>query len=151
MRNVFEWLMTSKFSSISEDFSIIEKWHNDETIYFSNSILKKIKQPAFKLFYDFWSLLCEYSHATRISMQVLLNLEKAEDYDDIFFNLRIVNFLLECNYHLLNTHLITPEYDYLGKFYFQRKFINAASGASIDQLKYKVSDLRILNKISFCD
>lgn len=134
MRNVFEWLMISKFSSISDNPSVMKKWHNEETIYFSNSILKKIKVPSPDQFYDFWSIVCGYSHATRSSLQISLEIDDEQIFKDIKINIAVINALLECNYHLLNTHLITTEYEYMGKFYY---------GPSFPHLrKYKVPELR---------
>lgn len=121
LRNIFEWLMVSKYSSISENTSILEKWNNEETIYFSNSILKKIKNPDSKPFSYFWSLVCDYSHSTRMAMQVSLDIGNEDNFIDITSNIAIVNALIECNYHLLNTHLITSEYEYMGKFYYDRQ------------------------------
>jgi hypothetical protein len=40
----------------------------------------------------------------------------------------------KCNYHLLNTHLITPEFEYIGNFFYKRK------GSPLP--KYKVPELR---------
>jgi len=134
LRNSFEWLMVSKFSSISENTSVLAKWNDEKTIYFSNSILKKIKIPDPKPFYYFWSLVCEYSHATRTAMQISLDINNENNYEDIVSNIAIVNALIECNYHLLNTHLITSEFEYMGKFYYGRK------GSPLPE--YKVPELR---------
>jgi hypothetical protein len=134
MRNIFEWLMISKFSSISDNPSVMKKWKNEETIYFSNSILKKIKVPSPEEFYIFWSIVCEYSHATRSSLQISLDIDDKENFEEINVNIAIINALLECNYHLLNTHLITTEYEYMGKFYSSPHFSKLP--------KYKVPELR---------
>jgi hypothetical protein len=134
MRNIFEWLMISKFSAISDNPSVMKKWHNEETIYFSNSVLKKIKVPSPEEFFTFWSIACEYSHATRSSLQISLDIDDEENFKDIKINVAVINALLECNYHLLNTHLITSEYEYMGKFYYGPRFSKRP--------KYKVPELR---------
>ena len=134
MRNIFEWLMISKFSAISNNPSVMKKWHNEETVYFSDSILKKIMVPSPKEFFTFWSIVCEYSHATRSSIQVSLDIDDKENFKEVEINIAVINALLECNYHLLNTHLITSEYEYMGKFYSNRNFPNLP--------EYKVPELR---------
>jgi len=134
MRTIFEWLMISKFSCIANDPSVIQKWHNEETIYFSNSVLKKIKDPSPDEFYTFWSVVCDYSHATRSSLQISLDVEDEENFREISINIAVLNALLECNYHLLNTHLITAEYEYMGKFYYSSRFSAARD--------YKLPELR---------
>lgn len=134
MRNIFESLMISKFSSISDNLSVMKKWHNEEIVYFSNSVLKKIKIPSSEEFYSFWSLVCEYSHTTRSSLQISLDINDKENFEEINLNIAIINALLECNYHLLNTHLITIKYEYMGKFYSSPHFSKLP--------KYKVPELR---------
>lgn len=139
IRNIFEWLMISKFGSISDNPSIIEKWMNEETIYFSNSVLKKIKIPSPKPFYDFWNIICEFSHATRSNMQVFFCIDDEYGKNQVLGNLAIINTLLECNYHLLNTHLITSEFEYMGRFYYNRRWSPPIKNMPT---KYKVPDLR---------
>jgi hypothetical protein len=135
LRNIFEWLMISKFSSISENASVLANWNDEKTIYFSNSVLKKIKIPDPIPFYLFWSLICDFSHATRTSMQISLDIKDKDNNKDIMSNIAIINALIECNYHLLNTHLITSEYAYMGKYYFNRERFPQS-------MEYKVPNLR---------
>jgi len=117
LRNIFEWLMISKFSNISDDISVMKKWHSHETIYFTNGVLKKIEIPDPKPFFDFWAIICEFSHASRSAVQVEIGINSENSYKNISTNLVLISTLLECNYHLLNTHLVTPECEYMGKFY----------------------------------
>lgn len=130
IRNIYEWLMVCKFSSLSGNTHIVDKWHKQETIYFSNSILKKIIIPDSRPFAEFWSIVCGTSHATRTSGQISIKVDYIRE--DILANLAILNALLECNYHLLNTHLISSEYEYMAKFYCTRYQI----------AEYKIPDLR---------
>ncbi|SPD73058.1 hypothetical protein PITCH_A1660006 [uncultured Desulfobacterium sp.] len=113
--------MVSKFSSISENTSVLAKWNDDKTIYFSNSVLKKIEIPDPEPFHYFWSLVCDHSHATKSAMQVSIDIGDEDNSMEVVHNIAVINALIECNYHLLNTHLITSEYEYMGKFYFGRK------------------------------
>ena len=117
LRYIFESLMISKFCHICDDDRVIKKWDYGETIYFANSILKKITYPDARPFYEFWSLICEHSHATKASLQLSLELESEDELKNVAANLALLNALLECNYHLLNTHLISPKLAYMDKFY----------------------------------
>lgn len=117
LRNIFESLMIAKFCNINDDVRVMKKWNLGETVYFVNSILKKITIPNPMPFYDFWGHICEYTHATKSSLQILLEFEKEENIDGVSENLAMINTLLECNYHLLNTHLITPRLGYMAKLY----------------------------------
>jgi len=120
LRCIFESLMISKYCHICEDDQVIKKWDSGQTVYFANSILKKIDSPNTKPFYDFWSLICEHSHATKNSLQASVELKGKDEQDTVAANLAILSALLECNYHLLNTHLIIPELSYMDKFYSTR-------------------------------
>jgi len=120
LRCIFESLMISKFCHICEVDQVMRKWDSGQTIYFANTILKKIAYPDTKPFYEFWALICEHSHATKTSMQVSLELKSKDEQEHVGENLALLNALLECNYHLLNTHLITPELAYMDKFYSTR-------------------------------
>ena len=120
LRCTFESLMISKFCHICEDNQVMKKWDSEQTIYFANSILKKIEYPDTKPFHEFWALICEHSHATKNSMQVSIELKSKDEQDNVKENLAMLNALLECNYHLLNAHLITPELAYMDKFYSTR-------------------------------
>lgn len=120
LRCTFESLMISKFCHICENDQVMKKWDAGQTIYFANAILKKIESPNTKPFYEFWALICEHSHATKGSMQVSIELKGEDEQHNIATNLAMLNALLECNYHLLNRHLITPELSYMDKFYSTR-------------------------------
>jgi hypothetical protein len=110
--------MIAKFSDISENTTVMIKWHNTETIYFTNSVLKKIVTPDPQPFVLMWNTLCDLSHATRYAGQFSM---RAEDHPGAqLFNLAVLNTLLECNYHLLNTQLIAPDVSYMVKFYSTR-------------------------------
>ncbi len=117
LRCTFESLMISKFCHICENDHVMKKWDSGQTVYFANSILKKIESPDTKPFYEFWALICEHSHATKNSMQDSIDLKSKDEQNNVKANLVMLNILLECNYHLLNTHLITKELAYMDKFY----------------------------------
>ena len=67
-------------------------------------------------------------------MQVEVDVESKEIIKSVAANITVINALLECNYHLLNTHLITSECEYMGKFYYGSK--------RFDMPEYHVPDLR---------
>jgi hypothetical protein len=116
LRAIFECLMIAKFSAVSENTAVMQRWHNRETVYFSKCVLKKIVIPDPEAFSDMWNLLCDFSHASRYYGQVSIELDEV-DSEQQSLNLAILNALLECNYHLLNSLLITSEIAYMAKFY----------------------------------
>lgn len=114
LRSIFESLMIAKFSDISENPTVMMKWHNTETIYFTNSVLKKIITPDPQPFVLMWNRLCDLSHATRYAGQFSMLVE--DHPGEQMFTLAVLNALLECNYHLLNSLLITPDVSHMVKF-----------------------------------
>jgi hypothetical protein len=133
LRGIFESLIIAKFCHASEDPKVLQRWHEIETIYFTNSVLKKIVSPDPQPFTELWNLLCETSHATRTAGQISMNTQ--EDFQQSFNNLAILNALLECNYHLLNSVLITRELSYVVKFYNTRFALKKKRGYKIPELR----------------
>lgn len=105
LRHVFEYLVVAKYCAVSLEARVFDRWDAGDTVYFTNGVLKKIVKPDTKELKDFWALMCQYSHSTNVSQQVVLEWDGSED--DIFVTLCFIRALLECQYHLLNSHLIT--------------------------------------------
>lgn len=133
LRNIFETLMIAKFCGISDDSIVLQRWNEKETIYFTNSVLKKIVIPDPQPFAEMWEMLCKTSHATRSSGQISMNTE--EDSEESHFNLAVLNALLECNYHLLNSVMIKPGLYYMVKFYSTRFVLKKKRGFNIPELR----------------
>jgi hypothetical protein len=133
LRKIFEWLIIAKFSNISHDTKVLENWCNNETIYFTNGILKKISSPDTKPFYDFWNIVCDSAHATKLSGQVYLKIDD-EMLIDVKSTLVILAILLECSYHMLNSQLITPQLSYMAKYYY--------SHPQSERAKFDIPELR---------
>jgi hypothetical protein len=134
IRIIFKFLMTAKFCHICADFRALERWTSRETVYFANMVLKKIVSPDPQPFFDFWTMICELSHATTSSLQISLDMDDNENLKNTTENVALLNALLECNYHLLNSHLITPQLEYTEKFYL--------NGSKSGKQKYEVPELR---------
>jgi hypothetical protein len=117
-RHIFESLVISKFCSISKSDRILKKWVDDEPIYFTNGILNKITKPDPGPLKEFWQFLCEYAHPTQSSQQITLELVD-EVIEATEYNFILLFMLLECNYHLLNTHLIDGVMEHQARFYSQ--------------------------------
>jgi hypothetical protein len=120
LRNIFEWLLLAKFSNVAQSDSVLKAWYNQKPIFLSNSVFKKINSPDTKPFEDMWSMLCEYTHASRSSIQGGIDSEDPEILEESIYNFLILNILLECNYHLLNTHMASDQLIYYSKFYCER-------------------------------
>ncbi|MEH1909863.1 hypothetical protein [Nostoc sp.] len=119
LRSVYEALMIAKFASLRKSDNLISKWIAGETIYLSNAILKKIITPELKELKILWGTLCNVSHATIYSYQVLTKFEDVEK--EIAVGLAILIMLLGCNFHLINKHYVTREMAYLVKEYHSKE------------------------------
>jgi hypothetical protein len=106
LRHAFESMIIAKFCSLSKDDKVYERWRNGDTVYFTNSVLKKISTPDTKTFSEFWGALSNYVHATIYAQQFSLEWEHVDN--QARFNLDLILVLLEWHYHILTSHIVTP-------------------------------------------
>lgn len=105
LRHVFGYLVVAKYCALSEDDRVFGRWDSGDTVYFTKGVLNKIVKPDNKELKDFWNLMCKYSHSTNTSQQIVVEWKGCEE--DIYVTLCFIRALLECQYHLLNSVLIT--------------------------------------------
>jgi len=115
LRYIFESLMIAKFCSVSRNQDLIQKWHNEEHIGLSNEVINKIKTPDNSGLKKFLRPLNSFTHATRSAQQILFNVD--ENWNEIYLNTILLKVLLECNYHVLNRHIVNPSAIYYVKEY----------------------------------
>ena len=132
IRHIFEALIIAKYCDIATDFKILDKWSGNDPIFLTRDVLRKIKSPDPAPLKELWIILCNYSHPTKNSGQAWIDLEDDEFNRGIFINLIFLNMLLECNYHLLNTHMIDDRMEYEAKLYIPQ----------FNNQKYEIPHLR---------
>ncbi|MBX3627993.1 MAG: hypothetical protein KF892_23490 [Rhizobacter sp.] len=132
LRHVLESLVIAKFSSVSHNPQVMERWKEGEVVYFGNAILKKILRPDPEPFRDFWNLMSDYSHATIYSQQIVLNVQN--DPEQVPLNLVFMRILMDCQYHALVSHFITPSMHYVAKRY-------AKAGTDVPPLKSRMNTI----------
>ncbi|OUL32232.1 hypothetical protein BV372_19560 [Nostoc sp. T09] len=152
LRSVYEALMIAKFASLGQSNNFISKWIAGETIYFSNAILKKIVAPEMKEMRVLWKTLCQVSHATIYSYQVVTRFEEIEN--KVSGNLGILVMLLACNLHLINKHYVTNSMVYLAKTYhshegeFQRRRDAAKNAVQVATTFLSVQGRQVVREYS---
>jgi hypothetical protein len=117
LRQVLEWLVVGKFCSVSHDSEVLESWINGQSISLSRHVLSRVQGPDLSAIRDLWRELCRFTHATKFSQQVSLDARGDEMRAGVFDTIAIIHALLECNYILLNRHLVTPTLIYYAKRY----------------------------------
>lgn len=142
MRHIFEALLIAKYCSVSHSVDIYERWKEGDMVYLSKGVLRKIASPDTSAFNEFWGLLSDFTHATVYAQQVSLNIRNIKNDIDVSFI--FLRMLLDCQYHLLNTHLITPSMEYYTKRY--RKH-----GYMVPELRKKMRNLLINSNKSLID
>lgn len=110
LRHAFESLMIAKLCATDPDSEVFDKWIDGLDLYFTNGILKRIVYPSNVEFSDFWSLLCQWSHATVFAAQWTLDIETTPYESEI--NLALIGTLLNFEDHLLNQQILTPTVKY---------------------------------------
>jgi hypothetical protein len=115
LRHVYEALLIAKFCALSNETTLFEKWKEGDVVYLTNGVLKKLLAPDTSAFSDLWGLLSNYSHATVYAQQVNLSVHASPD--DVPLNLVYLRILVDCQAHLLGSHLVTPSMQYYTKRY----------------------------------
>jgi len=109
MRNVFEFLVIGKYMILEEDNLCRERWDNINHINLDNKIFKKIIYPNNKnkeAFVKWWKMLCQLTHATKMSGQADFEYEDLKK--QIKINFTFILILLCMLYHYMNIFLATP-------------------------------------------
>ena len=114
LRHVFESLVIGKFCSLTTNNDVYLRWQQGQTIYFTNNVLNKIKKPSSTVFKEYWGIMSEFVHASVYAQQMSFDWEHL--HGNIQFNWDLTLALIECHYHLLISHLITPSISYYADY-----------------------------------
>jgi hypothetical protein len=129
LRHAFESAMIAKLCAVDPDSDVFDRWIDGIDLYFTNGVLKRLRQPDTTEFSSTWSLMCQWSHATVYAAQLSLDVETTEE--EAGLNIAFIGVLLHCLHHLLNTHILTPTV----KYYAQRYGTSARGTEARAQLK----------------
>jgi len=129
LRHAFESLMIAKYCSANPDSDVFDRWIDGVDIYFTNSILKKIKKPSLVEIPQFWKVLCGWTHSTVFAGQPNIALD--EEATEIQANIGVIGVLLRWTAHLLNRHMVTTSVRYYGN----RHTMNPAAALAGKQLQ----------------
>jgi hypothetical protein len=110
MRQSYEGAMIAKLCSIDPSSDVYDRWLDGQYIVFSADILKRIVTPQVTEFRRFWQCLSGDTHASLLSGQPDFQNRPAVEAAPL--NLVFIEMLLEANYHLLCSHLVTPSMRY---------------------------------------
>ena len=114
LRHVFESLIVAKFCALSSVPSVHTKWQQGQTIYFTNSVLNKIRNPSPTIFKEFWGIMSEFVHASVYAQQMSFDWQHL--HDNVPFTLDLILALIECHYHILTSHIATPSVRYYTEY-----------------------------------
>lgn len=117
LRHSFESLILAKFCSTRRDEDLASRWLNGEMIYLGKAVLRKIQRPDPAPFWEVWGMLSDQVHATVYSQQVGFDVD--QEPRNVLVTFGLMQMLLECNYHLLSSHLFTSSLEYYAKLYCQ--------------------------------
>lgn len=112
LRHAFESLMIAKYCSVNPSSDVFDRWIDGVEIYFGNAVLKKLSHPDPVEFKVLWALLSDWSHSTIHAGQPYLELKGTDS--EAGLNFGIIEVLLQCLYHLLVSHIVTPSVRYYG-------------------------------------
>lgn len=139
LRHAFESLMIAKYCSTNPSADIFDRWIDGVEIYFGNAVLKKIVAPDPGEFKLLWSLLSDWSHSTVRAGQPNLELKGTDG--EAGLNFGITEVLLQCIYHLLVSHMVTPSVRYYGNRYRNDDSVELAKSRIQSNFKHQRSFL----------
>lgn len=114
MRQAYEGLMIAKFCSLNPASDVCDRWLDGEQIYFTRDILHRIDAPSPHEFACVWKDLSGCTHSSAFTGQP--DLANKPVVEAAPLNFIFAQMLLEANYHLLCTHLITGSMRYYQRY-----------------------------------
>jgi hypothetical protein len=129
MRQVYEGTMIAKLCSVNPSLDVYDRWLDGEHIVFTADILRRIAKPDVEEFKVFWKCLSGDTHASSNSGQA--DYQNQPVVSAAPLNFIFAQILLEANYHLLSSHLVTPSMRY-----YQKAFVPNPD-LEVDQRKLK--------------
>jgi hypothetical protein len=113
MRQVYEGTMIAKLCSLAPSLDVFDRWLDGEYVVFTTDVLRRISKPDVAEFKRFWQCLSGVTHASYYSGQA--DYENESVVNAAPTNFIFAQMLLEANYHLLCSHLITQSMRYYQK------------------------------------
>lgn len=114
-RYIYEFLILSKFCAIANDYSLYERWGEGKQIRMGREIFDRLEKKTNEELYRFYSEMCNFTHPTIASQQPFYFDSKYFDY--VGNNYAIILFLLEMNYHMLNSYFVNSSIKYYSEMY----------------------------------
>jgi hypothetical protein len=124
MRQTFEYLLIGKYVQTKRNSNIAEKWLDDKRFDVYDKIIRLLKEPDKKNFFEFWKLLSNQTHAGTSSFQIGVSPELT--YADILATFRMNFIFLCCKNSLLNSNFINNRLKYRSENYGLKKDENKA-------------------------
>ncbi|MFT3985201.1 MAG: hypothetical protein QM697_14945 [Lachnospiraceae bacterium] len=113
-RNIFEYLILAKTVAIKEEYSLLKKWEHGENISLRIDVFRDLVSPNSDEIKEYWKLMCEFTHSTVYSQQIILKFE--DIINELMFNMVCIKMLLDMNYHVLNTYIANRSIQYYTEF-----------------------------------
>ncbi|HEU4457090.1 MAG TPA: hypothetical protein VFR81_28740, partial [Longimicrobium sp.] len=117
LRQILESLIIAKYCALSEDESLALKWQAGRIIYLSKEVFQRITDPDTASLYELWGLMSNYTHASIFAQQRTPIIDDEIEWDELNVTFVYLEILLECNYHLLNSYIITSSMAYYASNY----------------------------------
>lgn len=113
-RNVYENLMIGKFVLLTNSKKTYIRWSEGREIQISKDIINKIQKPNQETFKLFWKDLCQWSHATISSGQILS--QNDHESEELKNSICVLKILLIMNYNYLTKNAYNKHNYYMKKY-----------------------------------
>ena len=123
LRHSFESYVLAKFFIVAEDERLALKWRNAEMYVLGRDVLRKIGAPDVEPLRKFWGVLSDHTHASIVSLQGTVDVTEPDHHWTLRETLVHFEMILQCGFHVLNSHLITRSMVWYASHYREESHI----------------------------
>lgn len=93
---------------------LLKRWESGEDVSLRKDIFRDLLSPNSDEIKEYWKLMCEFTHGTVYSQQVVLKFD--DKVNELTFNKVCIKMLLDMNCHVLNTYVANRSIQYYTEF-----------------------------------
>lgn len=117
IRHAFESYVLAKFFIVAEDETLALRWQRAELYVLGREVFRKIRSPDIQSLRTFWGTLSDHAHASILSLQATVDIADPDHRFALEETVAEMEIVLQCGFHVLNSHLITRSMAWHSAYY----------------------------------
>jgi len=123
LRHAFESYVLAKYFIIAEDETLARRWERAELYVLGRDVFGKIRSPDIEPIRRFWGVLSNHTHASIVSLQGTADVGEPDHRSALEETIVQLELVLQCGFHVLNSHLITRSMVWYASYYYEEDHI----------------------------